>query len=46
MHIGWGGASEKKAPTYNGRQGPQEGIPEGWKGEEAPKVLTRDCGPL
>ena len=44
IHVGWGGASQKEALTYHGRQGPPRGIPEGWKGEEAPKVLTGDCG--
>ena len=29
IYIGWGGASQKEAPTNCGRQGPQEGILEG-----------------
>ena len=44
-HIGQGEVSQKEALTYHGRQDPPEGIPEGWKGEEAPKVPTRDYGP-
>ena len=46
IHVRQGRTSQKEAPTYTERQGPLEGIPEGWKGEEAPKVPTGDCGPL
>ena len=37
IHVGQGGASQKEALTYHGRQGALEGIPEDYKCEEAQK---------
>ena len=46
IYVRWGGASQEEAPTDHGRHGSPEGIPLGWKSEEALKVLTRDSGSL
>ena len=46
IYVGWGGTSQEKVPTNHGKQGPREGIPEVWNGEEALKVLTGDSGSL
>ena len=45
IHIGLGGAGQKEAPTNCGRQGPQEGILEGWHSQENPEVPIRNSCP-
>ena len=30
MYVGWGGAGLKEAPSHCWRQGPQEGVLQGW----------------
>ena len=42
IYTGREGASQEEALTYHTRPGPPEGIPQGWSGEEAPKVPTGD----
>ena len=42
IYVRWRGASQKEGPSHCGRQGPQEGVLEGWEGKEDPKVPTGD----
>ena len=46
VYVRQEGADLKEDPTDHGRQGSQEEIPLGWKGEETPEVLAGDGGPL
>ena len=46
IDLSRGETSPKETPANCGRQGPKEGVPQGWHVEAAPEVLARDSRPL
>ena len=39
------GASEEETLANSGKQGPPQGVPQGWHAEEAPEVPASDSSP-